>query len=115
MPSAFLSGGGNALSSVPGGATGDPLSATYSIEPSGLALTPRGRFPKGMVTITRWLAVSITLRSPDISLVTNSRPAGVADDDGERGEGVVCEGDAGRSLEQAVNHSVSANSHSAWP
>ena len=40
MPSALRSGGGSLLSSVPGGAIGDPLSATNSFVPSGLTLMP---------------------------------------------------------------------------
>ena len=47
MPSALRSGGGSLLSSVPGGAGGDPLSATYSDLPSGLTWMPRGRLPSG--------------------------------------------------------------------
>ena len=70
MPSAERSGGGNLLSSVPGGAIGEPLSATYSVAPSGLTLMPRGRLPRGIVAITVRVAVSITLRSPEFSLVT---------------------------------------------
>src|SRR5688572_9882861 len=77
MPSAERSGGGNLLSSVPGGAIGDPLNATYNVLPSGLTLMPRGRLPSGMVATTFRVAVSITLRSPEFSLVTYSRPAGV--------------------------------------
>ncbi len=52
MPSAVLSGGGSLLSSVPGGAIGDPLSATNSFVPSGLTLMPRGRLPSGIVATT---------------------------------------------------------------
>src|SRR5262249_41616656 len=32
----------------------------------------RGRFPTGIVAVTLWLAPSITVRSPDFSLVTNT-------------------------------------------
>ena len=70
MPSAFLSAGGSDSSSTPGGAIGDPLSATYNVEWSGLTRTPRGRLPSGIVATTRSVATSMTLRSPEISLVT---------------------------------------------
>ena len=59
MPSALRSGGGSLLSSVPGGAIGEPLSAIYNVERSGLTLMPRGRLPSGIVAITRRVAVSI--------------------------------------------------------
>ena len=52
MPSAFLSAGGSLLSSTPGGALGEPLSATNSVDPSGLSRIPRGRLPTGNVAIT---------------------------------------------------------------
>ena len=63
------------LSSTPGGAIGDPLSATNTREPSRLRRTPRGRLPTGMVATTFCVATSITLRSPPFSLLTKSRPA----------------------------------------
>src|SRR5262245_23673961 len=75
MPSAFLSGGGSLLSSTPGGAIGDPLSATKSILPSGLTRIPRGRLPTGIVPVTRCEATSMTLMSPPFSFVTKRRPA----------------------------------------
>ena len=79
MPSARLSGGGSLLSSTPGPAIGEPLNATYSVEPSGLTRMPRGRFPTGIVVNTFCAATSMTLMSPLTSLVTNSRPpAGLA-------------------------------------
>src|SRR4051812_35562035 len=37
---------------------------------------PRGRLPSGAVAITAWVPASITVRSPDASLVTNTRTAG---------------------------------------
>src|SRR5688500_16741270 len=77
MPSALRSGGGSLLSSVPGGAIGEPLRAIYRVLPSGLTLMPRGRLPRGIVDTTRRVAVSITVRSPEFSLVTYRRPAGV--------------------------------------
>ena len=70
MPSAARSGGGSLLSSVPGGAGGEPLSATYSDRPSGLTLMPRGRLPSGAVARTVCDTASITVRSPDVSFVT---------------------------------------------
>jgi hypothetical protein len=70
MPSAFLSAGGSVDSSTPGGAIGDPLSATYSVDWSGLTRTPRGRLPSGTVATTCFEATSITVRSPEVSLVT---------------------------------------------
>src|SRR5262245_49745847 len=76
MPSALRSGGGSLLSSVPGGALGDPLSATYSVLPSGLALMPRGRLPSGEVETTSRVSPLITVRSPDASLVTYTRTLG---------------------------------------
>ena len=51
-PSADRSGGGKVLSSMPGGAGGEPLKATKSLLLSGLTLIPRGRFPSGRVEIT---------------------------------------------------------------
>src|SRR5262245_60304788 len=76
MPSALRSGGGSVFGSTPGPALGDPLSATYSVLPSGLGLMPRGRLPSGAVASTAWVAASMTVRSPDASLVTNTRTAG---------------------------------------
>ena len=70
MPSDFRSGGGSLLSSVPGGAIGDPLSATKSFVPSGLTLMPRGRLPSGMVATTWFVPPSIIVKSPPISFVT---------------------------------------------
>jgi hypothetical protein len=52
MPSAFLSAGGSVSSSTPGGAIGDPLSATNSVPPSGLSRMPRGLLPTGIVATT---------------------------------------------------------------
>src|SRR6476619_3658693 len=37
---------------------------------------PRGRLPSGAVAITACVAASITVRSPDVSLVTNARSGG---------------------------------------
>src|SRR4029453_10843697 len=73
MPSAERSGGGSLLSSTPGGALGEPLSATYKYRPSGLTLMPRGRFPTITVATTVCEAVSMTLMSPDASFVTYTR------------------------------------------
>ena len=70
MPSALRSGGGSVFSSTPGGADGDPLSATYKNVPSGLAAIPRGRFPSGIVPTTACVAASMIDRSPDASFVT---------------------------------------------
>ncbi|SRR5258706_10000169 len=70
MPSAFRSGGGSVLGSTPGPAFGDPLSATKSDLPSGLALMPRGRLPSGNVPIASCVSALMTVRSPDASLVT---------------------------------------------
>src|SRR5437762_10039244 len=78
MPSALRSGGGSVLGSTPGPAFGEPLSATYSDLPSGLGLMPRGRLPSGAVAITACVVASMTVRSPDASLVTNTRTAGGA-------------------------------------
>ena len=54
----------------PGGAIGEPLRATYSVEPSGLTRMPRGRFPTGIVATTCLVATSTTLMVPLVSLVT---------------------------------------------
>ena len=70
MPSAARSGGGSVLSSMPGGAGGEPLSATNSRVPSGDTLTPRGRLPSGMVSTTSFVPPLMTVRSPEYSLVT---------------------------------------------
>ena len=70
MPSALRSGGGSVFSSTPGGADGEPLSATYRSLPSGLAAMPRGRFPSAIVPTTACVAASMIERSPDASLVT---------------------------------------------
>jgi hypothetical protein len=70
MPSALLSGGGRVRSSTPGGANGEPLSATYSSFPSALGWIPRGRFPSGIVASTSMRSGSITVKSPEASLVT---------------------------------------------
>ena len=75
MPSAFLSAGGSVLSSTPGGAMGEPLSATNTCDPSRLRRIPRGRLPTGIVATTFCVATSITLMSPLFSLVTKTRPA----------------------------------------
>ena len=48
MPSAERSAGGSVDSSTPGGAIGDPDSATYSCVPSRDTRSPRGRLPTGM-------------------------------------------------------------------
>src|SRR5688500_8005430 len=85
MPSALRSGGGSLLSSVPGGAIGEPLNATYRVAPAGLTLMPRGRLPRGIVATTWRVAVSITVRSPEFSLVTYTRPAGPAGATGATG------------------------------
>src|SRR5262245_51336660 len=86
MPSALRSGGGSVFSSTPGGALGDPLSATYSDLPSGDGWIPRGRLPSGAVAITAAVATSITVRLPAASLVTKTRTGGIgaagADDGG---------------------------------
>src|SRR5215467_327658 len=76
MPSAVRSGGGSDFSSTPGPAAGDPLSATYSFVPSGLAAIPRGRFPNGIVPTTFPAATSMIDKSPDCSLVTYRPRAG---------------------------------------
>src|SRR5215831_14711115 len=86
MPSALRSGGGSDFSSTPGPAAGDPLSATYSFVPSGLAAIPRGRFPSGMVPTTLAVSASMIDKSPDCSLVTY-RPSAGGD-----GGGVACAG-----------------------
>ena len=70
MPSAARSGGGSVLSSMPGGAGGEPLSATNNCVPSGDTLMPRGRLPSGMVAITSFVPPAITVRSPEYSFVT---------------------------------------------
>src|SRR2546422_10130546 len=80
-----ISGGGSLLSSVPGGALGEPLSATYSVFPSGLALMPRGRFPSGAVAMTACVDASMTVRSPDASFVTYTRTFGGAGGAGPTG------------------------------
>jgi len=69
-PSAVRSGGGSLLSSVPGGAIGDPLNATNSLVPSGLTLMPLGLLPSGIVVTTWLVPPSMMVRSPPISLVT---------------------------------------------
>src|SRR2546428_11703378 len=85
MPSAVRSGGGSLLSSVPGGALGEPLSATYSVFPSGLALMPRGRFPSGAVATTACVDAAMTVRPPDASFVTYTRTFGGAGGAGATG------------------------------
>src|SRR5580658_8581274 len=67
---------------------------------SGLAWMPRGRLPSGMVAMTCAVPVSMTVMSPDISLVTKSR--GPVD----RGTGAA----AGTAafLEQAANDTARA-------
>src|SRR6185436_15637219 len=104
MPSALRSGGGSLLSSVPGGAIGDPLSATNNDFPSGLRRIPRGRLPTGMVAVTFCDATSITEISPAFSLVTKRRPAdpdtGAAAGTGAAGcadGGSLCEHPAART------------------
>src|SRR5438874_8742080 len=76
MPSALRSGGGSVFGSTPGPAFGEPLSATYNELPSGLALIPRGRLPSGAVVTTDCVAASMTVRSPEDSLVTYTATAG---------------------------------------
>ena len=73
MPSAERSGGGSVDSSTPGGAGGEPLRATNRRSPAGSTLMPRGRLPRGMVAITSWVPPAMTVRSPEVSLVTNAR------------------------------------------
>src|SRR5688500_11638855 len=98
MPSAFLSAGGSVLSSTPGGAIGEPLSATYSVVPSGLNRMPRGRLPTGIVAIVFAAATSMTVMSPLVSLVTKRRPAA-----GGAGAGAGADDSAGGvSREQAA-------------
>ena len=46
------------------------LRATYSDWPSGATTIPRGRLPSGAVVRTVCFSTSMTVRSPDISLVT---------------------------------------------
>src|SRR2546428_7985817 len=103
MPSALRSGGGSLLSSVPGGALGEPLSATYSVFPSGLALMPRGRFPSGAVAMTACVDASMTVRSPDASFVTYTRTFGGAGGAGATGAaGGFGASDFGASWPQAA-------------
>src|SRR4051794_4276154 len=78
MPSAVRSGGGRVLGSTPGPAFGDPLSATYNDLRSALTLMPRGRLPSGAVAMTIRVAASMTVRSPEASLVTYTRTRGTA-------------------------------------
>src|SRR5688500_2692831 len=80
MPSALLSAGGSVDSSTPGGAFGDPLSATYTVRPFGLTRIPRGRLPTGIVATTLSWWVSITEMSFESSLLmyTNDPASAVA-------------------------------------
>ena len=57
-------------SGIVGGHFGLPLSATKTVLPSGLTLTPRGRVPTGMVATTLSVRVSMMVRSCESSLVT---------------------------------------------
>jgi hypothetical protein len=60
-------------------------------------MMPRGRFPSGIVAMTARVPTSITLRSPDVSLVTSSRgPSGAGK------AGVAAEGRGAGALEQAA-------------
>ena len=70
MPSAERSAGGSVDSSTPGGAIGDPDSATYSCLPSRETRSPRGRLPTGMAARTLPVAGSITATVPAVSLLT---------------------------------------------
>src|SRR5262245_888073 len=76
MPSALRSGGGSVFGSTPGPAFGDPLSATYSDFWSGETTMPRGRLPSGAVVIAVCFPASMTVKSPELSLVTYTRTAG---------------------------------------
>src|SRR3954470_1505746 len=90
IPSALLSGGGSLLSSTPGPAIGEPLSATYSTEPSGASRRPRGRLPTWMVATSCCVPTSMTLRSPPLSLLTNSfGPGGTSRGAAGAGDDVV--------------------------
>ena len=60
-------------SSTPGGALGEPLSATNKDLPSGLTLMPRGRFPTRTVVTTLRVSGSMIEISPDASFVTYTR------------------------------------------
>src|ERR1700724_1902837 len=112
MPSALRSGGGSVFGSTPGPAAGEPLSATYSDLPSGLTWMPRGRLPSGAVAITAWVSPLMTVRSPDISLVTYTRTAGGGAGGAAAGAGVAAAGFAGSWL-QADSASSRAGTPSA--
>ena len=70
MPSAERSGGGRVLSSMPGGAGGEPLNATNNCVRSGDTLMPRGRWPSAKVATTSFVPPAMTVRSPEYSFVT---------------------------------------------
>ena len=97
MPSALRSAGGSVDSSTPGGAIGDPESATSSCVPSRENRRPRGRFPTAMVCSISPAAGSMTAMVPAVSFETKMRAAaGVT-----AGGGCCCSG-AGARLHAAT-------------
>src|ERR1700759_4637755 len=71
-PWAAGSGGGGAASD-PGGEADVPLSATYTWVPSGERWIPRGRLPTAKVAMALAEARSMTVTSPEPSLLTQAR------------------------------------------
>ncbi len=61
---------GPGASLAPGPDAGVPLSATYTRFPSGDRWMPRGRLPTGKVATARVVAPSMTVTSPEPSLLT---------------------------------------------
>jgi glucose dehydrogenase len=74
MPSAARSGGGSFDSSTPGPPIGEPDKATKSCVPSCDSLTPRGRLPTAIRSMTAPAAGSMTAMSPPVSFDTYTRP-----------------------------------------
>ncbi len=75
MPSAARSGGGSVDSSTPGGAIGEPDSATNSWRPSRDSFRPRGRLPTATACSTAPVAGSTIATVPAVSFETNTRTA----------------------------------------
>src|SRR3954454_19983230 len=113
MPSALRSGGGSVFGSTPGPAGGDPLNATYSDLPSGLAWIPRGRLPSGAVARIACVSPLMIVISPEVWLVRWTRTAGGGAGAATGAAAAAGAGLAGSRLQAAANSTSSGRLHAA--
>src|SRR5688500_3376305 len=74
---------------------------------------PRGRLPSGIVATGASVPASMTVRSPDVSLVTYSPTAGTFGTSGAAGAEVDAAGGSAAGLQPAAVAATRANSGSA--